>query len=181
MKHPTFLSLFFILLCVASACKTASTGTNRASSNTDSKKEESAPAIEMTPEALGKEWMANPAETENKYKGKTLAVSGEVYLAQQIDDQVFIDIMGVMFDAKTRGAKITCISPPSFNTRLLLETVKANERMMKETSRKDMQEPKMEVAFKGIYSRSAPPEILSANFIELKPCELTSVRVKANN
>ena len=174
--QTTVLTLTLTLLCLASACKTASENanggnTNSATRQTNTKPEQTAaPAIETTPAELGKEWLANREEADRKYKGKTLAVTGEVSWAQETSNQAFIDFVGVEYDGKTAGVKITCVAAPTSESRLLIKAIDTHNEMKQ--TQKDYKVPKYTATFKGVYERSSTPERLDG-FIELNPCELT--------
>jgi hypothetical protein len=177
-KKTKFLLLTLTLLSLASACKTASENTNSGNTNgatgqTNSRSAEATPAIETTPEALGKEWMANRADADRKYTGKTLSLTGEVHTAQQIGNQVIVDVVGVPFDAKTGGVNISCSDAPSQEARLLIEAIQTHDRMSQ--TQKDYKRPKYTATFKGVYERSAPPEKLDG-FISLLPCKLSVLK-----
>ena len=107
-KKKMFLSLMVLLIGIASACQRSGENTNKPVSPTNANTKSGEVAIEISPEALGKEWLQDRAGTDNKYKGKTLSISGEVWVAEQIGDQVFVHFIGVPVpsDAKTGGAKI---------------------------------------------------------------------------
>ncbi len=170
-KQIIFLLLILFLICTGLACQKSAENSNMATNQakTNNKRDET-PAIEITAEALAKEWLANPAETDNKYKGKILSVTGEVYTAQKIGDQFFVDVLGEMFDAKTRGAKITCVSGgKDDDAPVVVRAREINEKMIRENPGAKMPPPP-KVTIKGTYSRSAPPNDPAMAFIDLTPC-----------
>ena len=163
-----------LLIGIASACQRSGENTNKPVSPTNANTKSGEVAIEISSEALGKEWLRDRAGTDNKYKGKTLSISGEVWVAEQIGDQVFVHFIGVPvpLDAKTGGAKITCITTPTADARLLIEAIKANERMIRETNQKGLKMPQTRSTVKGVYWNSSPPDRIDG-FVELRPCKVS--------
>ena len=174
-KEICSLALMFSLIGFGTACQksTEKTKTSASQPNANDRNEDS--GLQITPEALGKEWLADRAGTDTKYKGKTLSISGDVWTAMEIGDQAFVTFMGVPFDTKTGGAKITCITRLSPDARLLIAAIQANDQMMRETNQKDVKKPTPKATVKGVYAQSAPAE-RPDGFVELSPCELTPNR-----
>ena len=151
------------------AAKNGNASGNSAKANANA--EAFTPAIAITSEALAKEWLADPAATDSKYKGKVLAVTGELYLAQKISEEYFVRITGVMSAPKVKGAKVECSAGQSSDAMLLVKAREANERMLKESPTAKMP-PSPTITVKGTYLSSTPPDNPAIGSIDLKPCEI---------
>ncbi|MBK6751889.1 MAG: hypothetical protein IPG67_18345 [Acidobacteria bacterium] len=91
------------------------------------------PRPRSSPVRLWAEWLANPAATDTKYKGKVLSITGELYLAQHIGDQAFIDLVGIPINTKdpnNKSVRISCGSAITAETQLLVKAREANDKMM---------------------------------------------------
>ena len=129
------------------------------------------PAIEITGAALGQEWLANPAATDTKYKGKVLSITGELYLAQHIGDQAFIDLVGIPINTKdpnNKSVRISCGSAITAETQLLVKAREANDKMMSENPTAKYP-PQPTLTVKGTYKASADRGI-----IDVSDCKLQS-------
>lgn len=170
-KLISFFVLSFFLFSLS--CGSGSTGntgnaSNKANANTKAKID----AIEIAPETLAKEWIADSPGTDTKYKGKTLSVTGEVSFVAVIGNEAFINIDAVKSSLKDRGAKISCAATVSEDTkRLVYLTQEAQKMVERETNRTDIKVPNPKVTVKGVYMSSTPPDRLDGT-IDLKPCEL---------
>ncbi len=167
-KNKMYASMLMLFAVIVSACQKTpeSNSANQAKTNPKSD------AIEITAQALSNEWLANPAETDKKYMGKTLSVTGEVYSSVKIGDQYIVDVLGIMFDEKTRGAKISCVSDgKEDDARLIVGVQETNEKMLRDYPSAKAP-PKPKVTAKGTYSRSAPPNDAAMAFIDLSPCKV---------
>lgn len=168
------ISLFILSFFLFSlSCGSGSTGnTGNAANKANANKAAKADAIEITPEALAKEWIADSPGTDSKYKGKTLSVTGEVSFVAVIGDEAFINMDGVKSTVKDKGAKISCASAVSEDTkRLVYMTQEAQKMVERETNRTDIKVPNPKVTVKGVYLNSTAPDGLNGT-IDLKPCEL---------
>ena len=172
-KNKMFVLMLMLFAAIGLACQKTPETNSANQAKTNSKANEPA-AIEITAEALSKEWLANPAESDKKYMGKTLSVTGEVYSAVKIGDQYIVDFLGIIFDEKTRGAKVSCVSDgKEDDARLIVGAQESNEKMLRENPGAKM--PKTKATAKGTYSRSAPPNDTAMAFMDLNPCKVLMV------
>jgi hypothetical protein len=173
MSEKIFSFLIMSMVVLTISCGSGNTGSNgntanKANANTTAKPD----AIVIAPEALAKEWIANSPGTDEKYKGKTLSVTGEVSFVAVIGNEAFINMDGVKSTVKDRGAKISCAAPVNEDTkRLVYLTQEAQKMVERETNRTDIKVPNPKVTVKGVYLSSTPPDRLDGT-IDLKPCEV---------
>lgn len=177
MKRRQTISITAAMLIVSalSGCGmlgSSNSNGNAKAGNVNAAKPPSAPAVEITAEALGKEWLADRTAADTKYKGKVIAFTGDIWVAQQIGEQIFVSFMAVPFDLKTGGAKIECVSELTKDARMLVEGFKLNQTAANNSSDKNAKPPQMKAKVRGTYDSSAPAE-RADGFITLKPCELS--------
>ena len=165
--------LMALVAALSISCGGIKPAANTAVTNTGNSGTAAKPAaIEITPDALMKEWLADSAATDEKYKGKTLSLTGEVAFVAPIGEEAYITLLEMATPDKKRGIKITCGSPITEDTKRLVYLTQEAEKMIeRETNRKDIKVPSPKVTIKGVYKSSTPPE-REYGTIDLKPCEL---------
>lgn len=177
-KQTNSLIVAFILTGFAISCSmfgganSNGNATSNSNSKTNSNLSSSTPAIETSPETFGKEWLADRAAADDKYKGKTISMTGEVWVAQQIGEQIFITFEAVPFDLKAGGVKIECVSDPTREAKMIVDGFKLNQVAANYSTNKNAKPPQMKAVIKGTYERSAPPD-RPDGFITLNPCEVS--------
>ena len=181
MKHTLFFIIGTLALSGLTGGCARSGGTNaNASANSGNPGAREVPAIEITAAALGKEWLADAAATDAKYKGKTLSITGELWLAQMIGDKAFVDVVGVAtdpYDAKAKGMRVSCGTTPDRETTVLIKAREFNEKMVSENPKAKMP-PQPTVTVKGVYSASTPADRPGPGIIDLEPCKVEPAYTK---
>lgn len=175
MKNKTTaLAAILLVAIVAGGCGMFGGANSNSTGTANSNKPAGTPevqAIEMTAAALGQEWLANPAATDTKYKGKVVSVTGELFLAQHIGDKAFIDLVGIPINTKdpnNKGVRISCGSPITAETQLLVKAREANDKMMRENPTAKYP-PQPTLTVKGTYLASAERGIIDVSDCKLLP------------
>ena len=134
------------------------------------------PGIGITAQELGKEYQRDPAAFENKYKGKTLTITGNAMLAGRSGDK-FVIMLSAVEDASTsKSVSIECGTTNSEQANELGKAVDASLELAKKGagSANGIRYPGATI--KGVYEYSPPSgdhgETMS--IISLNPCELTA-------
>jgi hypothetical protein len=162
------MSMGVLMLACGFGKNNVTSNANQANANVKS----GPPAIEITAEALAKEWLANPAAADEKYKGKELSVSGEVEFVDVIEDKAFVHLFGVDVYGKAPGARVTCDTQTTADTkRLVYMTQEAQKMVNRETNGTAIKVPRPKVTIKGTYLHGTPPDRPNGD-IDLQPCEL---------
>jgi hypothetical protein len=135
------------------------------------------PAVAVTAQELGKEYQRDPAAFENKYKGKTLAITGNAILAGRSGEK-FVIMLSAVDDASTsKSVSIECGTANSEQADELGKAVDAALELAKKGAGSANRVTYPGATIKGVYEYSPPSgehgETMS--IISLNPCELTAV------
>ncbi len=150
--------------CGASKNGTNSTAVNSSNSESVAVPEDTTPAIEISAEALTKEWVENPSATNSKYTGKKLLIKGNIEKVSMYENNSgYVTLRGaLMNDPGNRRMNVTC------NT-----TVSDYLRFIKPVSDKSNEmgsAQKPTGTFKGVYSKTYTENPEPS--IEFEPCEI---------
>lgn len=129
-------------------------------------------AIEITPEALGKEFMSDQAAADAKYKGNVISFTAEVWSATQSEtgEKIFITFENARPGPKfERHVKIECVSAATKEAKMIVEGYRLNEIAANYSTKKDA--PQVKAVVKGTYERSVQQG--SGGVIVLMPCEVS--------
>ena len=135
------------------------------------------PSIAVSAQELGKEYQRDPAAFENKYKGKTLTITGNAMLAGRSGEK-FVIMLSAVEDASTaKSVSIECGTANSEQANELGKAVDASLELAKKGAGSANRVTYPGATIKGVYEYSPPSgdhgETMS--IISLNPCELTAV------
>jgi hypothetical protein len=135
------------------------------------------PGTAITAQELGKEYQRDPAAFDQKYKGKTLAITGNAILAGRSGDHFAIMLAAVENESTSKSVNIECSVANNEQANELGRAVDASLEQVKNAggNTKGVRYPGATI--KGIYEYSPPGESHGQTMpiITLKPCELRSV------
>jgi hypothetical protein len=135
------------------------------------------PGTAVTAQDLGKEYQHDPAVFDQKYKGKTLTITGNAILAGQSGDHFAIMLSAVEDEAISKSVNIECSVANSEQANDLGKAVDASLEQAKKSggSTKGIKYPGATI--KGVYEYSprGADHGETMPIISLSPCELTAV------
>ena len=135
------------------------------------------PGTAVTAQDLGKEYQRDPSAFDQKYKGKTLAITGNAILAGRSGDHFAIMLAGVEDESTSKSVSVECSVANNDQANELGKAVDASLEQAKKAggSTKGIKYPGATI--KGVYEYSPPSGDHGETMpiISLKPCELTAV------
>ncbi len=180
-KQTNLLIVALILTGFAISCSmfggsnansnTNSNGNSMANSN-NAASTPSTPAIEITPEVLGKEFMSDQTAADTKYKGRVISFTAEVWSATQSasGEKIYITFENAPAGPKfERHVTIECVSASTKDAKMIFEGYRLNEIAANYSTKKDA--PQVKAVVKGTYDRSVQQG--SGGSITLMPCEVS--------
>lgn len=144
-----------------------------------------APGIAVTALELGKEYQRDPGAFDQKYKGKTLEVTGNAILAGGSGNKFVIMLAAVEDELTSKSVSIECGTTNSEQANELGKAVSASLEQAKSADG-NKKGTKYQVGstypvakIKGVYDYSPPSGDHGETMpiISLKPCELTAVNM----